>query len=281
MKNAGLILWSSVLSICLFMVSCERSEGEGGKSTIEGFVYKIVDDGTVAVKDSFYTDENGVDRYKFYSFERDTIPAVGEDVYIIYGGLGGNEREYDRVRTLYNGKYSFPYLVEGNYTVYALNNLPNKVNTAEFESLKIGKKGVHKVPDIYIRDGKNAGLSAIVGQIRAVYDPPFSNPDGRERMDVRVYLRREGTVAPLEDARTDDKGYFVFTKLTPGKYIIWAATEGYTKLKDQPDAEYAYWRDEDGVYQRYIKLSDKIVNGTGQIVVIEDPIVIRLTYEKN
>jgi len=136
--------------------------------------------------------------------------------------------------------------------------------------LKIGKKGVHRVPDIYINVGKNAGLSAIVGQVRAVYDG-MTNPMGKERMDVRVYLKQRGTIN-TDDTRTDNDGRFVFTKLLPGEYIVWAATEEFSNRKDQIDP-----------FDVDVEIP-QVTNANGsfeqQIVVMEDPMVIRLTYEK-
>lgn len=267
MKNTGLILWSSILSIFLFMTSCERSEGEGGKATIEGFVYKIVDDGTVIKEDTcYYIGGERIDT-TIYSFIRDTIIAAEEDVYIIYGG-DTNEHYGDRTKTSYNGKYKFQYLVEGNYSVYAYNNLPDKLKTPEIYSLKIGKKGVHEVPQIYVRDGKNTGLCGVVGRIRVIYDDT-TNPRGIPRMDVRVYIKRDGTEAPVDDTRTDDNGYFVFTKLSPGKYRIWAATEEYTQLKDQVDAKF-----EDVEIPQTPN-----VDGTGKIIGIGN-IIINMTNKK-
>ncbi len=265
MRNTGLILWSSILSLLLFTTSCERSEGEGGKASIEGFIYKIVDDGIVVKKDTVYTIGDRIVDTTLYFFQRDTIIAAEEDVYIIYGG-DSDAFFGDRTRTSYNGKYKFEYLVEGNYSVYAYDNMPNKVKTAEIQSLKIGKKGSHKVPDIYVKDGKNAGLSGIVGKVRVIYDNT-TNPKGTPRMDMRVYIKLDGTEAPVDDARTDENGYFVFTKLTPGKYKIWVATE---EIKDQLEPEW--------IYVDVPKTSN--ADGTGQIINIEDPIIVRITYEK-
>jgi hypothetical protein len=244
------------------MTSCERSEGEGGKATIEGFVYKIVDDGVISVKDSSYTDENGMPNSKrVYSFITDTIVAAKEDVFIIYG----DDQFYgDDIETDFEGRYQFRYLVEGNYTVFAYNNLKDKVLTAETHSLQIGKTGLHRVPDIYIRDGKNASLSAIVGRVKAMYDGQF-NP--KERMDVSVFIKQVGTVGPLNDVETDDEGYFVFTELNPGKYEVWIETEGFEggiHLKDQIDA----------------LVEEVEIDGSERIVVMEDPMIMYLTYEK-
>ncbi len=246
------------------MTSCERSEGEGGKATIEGFVYKIVDEGAIVVDTLKQTDEYGAvtGTDYLYSFVTDTIVAAKEDVFIVYGD---DDFYGDDIETDFEGRYQFRYLVEGNYTIFVYNNLKDKVLTPETHSIKIGKTGVHTVPDIYVRDGKNAGLSAIVGQVKAMYDGRF-NPINR--MDVRVYLKKEGHIALLEDARTDDNGNFVFTELTPGKYTVWAATE--PTLKDQIVA-----------LVEEVEVPEINADGSNRIVVMDEPMVIRLTYEKD
>ena len=277
MKNTGLILWSSILSIFLFMTSsCERSEGEGGKATIEGFIYKIVDDGTIVKRDTFYYNKEGEKMdTTVYSFVRDTIIAADEDVYIIYGG-DAEEHYGDKTKTSYNGKYRFQYLVEGNYSVYAYNNLPDKLKTPEIHSLRIGKKGVNEVPQIYVRDGKNTGLCGVVGRVRVKYDNT-RNPNGIPIMDVRVFIKRDSleapvlapVVAPVDDTRTDENGYFVFTKLTPGKYKVWAATEEYTTFKDQYDAKI-----------EMVEIPQTLnADGTGQIIYMGN-IIIAMTNQK-
>ncbi len=258
MKNTGLILWGSIMSIFLLMTSCERTEGEGGKATIEGVIYKIVDEGGIAVRDTLIPDEVGILRKKrLYSSVTDTIVAAKEDVFIIYG-----DDEYfgDDIETDFNGKYQFKYLVDGNYTIFAYNNLKDKVLTPEFQSVKIGKTGTHKVPDIYIRDGKNAGLFAIVGQVQTRYNG--HNPKGR--MDISVFLKRKGTLGPLEDVETDNEGYFMFPELTKGEYEIWVETEEYSGYKDQISP----------------LLEEVKIDGSQRIVELPEPMVMYLYDNK-
>lgn len=77
---------------CLINFSaCTKEEGEGGKATIAGTLYKIKSDG----------------------IERQSDEAV----YIIYGGEGTNYD--DDVKTSYDGSFRFEYLREGNYTIFA------------------------------------------------------------------------------------------------------------------------------------------------------------------
>lgn len=191
--------------MAFFMSSCERPEGEGGKSVIEGQVYLINDVGQVAQK------ANGE-----YYFVKDTIPAVDEDVYIIYGS---NMDDFygDKVKTDYKGRYRFDYLVSGTYSVYAYSSYPNGAKKPEFRMEFVGYSKTTQMEDIYIMDGKNVGQSAIVGVINATGN--YTGP----AIDVRVSLCELGVVGPISDARTDSEGRYLFTKLAPGKsYRVWA-----------------------------------------------------------
>ena len=90
---------TAVLTVGLFvfLLSCEKEPGEGGKSSIYGKVY---------VKDYNSTFTNLEEEY------------YGPDiwVYIIYG----DDRDYgDRILTNYDGTYEFKYLRPGTYHVYA------------------------------------------------------------------------------------------------------------------------------------------------------------------
>jgi len=80
-----------------FLAACSKEEGEGGKNTIEGFLYV-----------NLY-DKNDGDFIAQY-------PAQEERVYIIYGdeSFYGND-----IRSNYDGSFSFSYLYKGDYTIFA------------------------------------------------------------------------------------------------------------------------------------------------------------------
>jgi hypothetical protein len=89
----------SVLSaISLFLLAgCEKDPGEGGNSSITGYVH--------------VTDYNAS-----FLIIQGEYPGADEDVYIIYG----DDISYgDRIRTGPDGRFEFKYLREGKYTVYA------------------------------------------------------------------------------------------------------------------------------------------------------------------
>ena len=197
-------------SLALLLSSCERPEGEGGKSAMEGQVYVVNDAGRVA------QNANGE-----YYFVRDTLPAVAEDVYIIYGS-DVNDFYGDKIKTDYRGRFRFDYLTSGTYIVYAYSSYASGEQKPEFRIEFLGHSGTTQVQDIYILSGKNVGQSAICGTINATGN--YNGP----AIDARVYLCELGVLGPTEDVRTDGEGRYLFTRLTPGRsYRIWS--ESLTK----------------------------------------------------
>jgi len=85
----------SFLAICL-LGACERTEGEGGSSTIRGKIF---------VQDF---DNDGDLKTEYYGGER--------DVFIVYGDSDFYD---DKVDTHYDGSFQFEYLRPGNYQIYA------------------------------------------------------------------------------------------------------------------------------------------------------------------
>ena len=90
------------LSIVFFMTSCDKDPGEGGRSSINGEVYKIF---------TFQNPNTGNWDTSYYQLD------AGKDVFIIYSD---NQSEIydDKFETDYNGRYHFEYLRNGNYTIY-------------------------------------------------------------------------------------------------------------------------------------------------------------------
>ena len=85
------------LFFAFVLFSCEKEEGPGGTSTIEGRVY-LID----------YNDE--------WTFKRGEYYAPGIDVYLIYG----DDNIYsDDFKTGIDGWYRFEFLRPGDYKVYA------------------------------------------------------------------------------------------------------------------------------------------------------------------
>lgn len=90
------VLLFSALSLLVAASGCNKSEGEGGTSTIHGKVY------------AYNYNSSGVFQGEFY--------APDEEVYIIYGD--GDNYYDDSYKTSFDGSYRFQYLRPGTYRVF-------------------------------------------------------------------------------------------------------------------------------------------------------------------
>ena len=119
MKN-----WIPAKVILLFILvinaSCEKTEGEGGTSTIQGKVWVQEWDSGFIKRDS----------------TQDRV-GMGEDVFIIYG----NDVSYgDKKECSYDGRFEFKYLRPGNYTLYVYSKDPGPAGKkAVVKNVKIEK----------------------------------------------------------------------------------------------------------------------------------------------
>ena len=194
----------------LFFTSCNKDEGLGGSSAIEGYIYNI-----------FHNDDN-------FSFSTETIPAVGEKVYIVYGDDSDGPIADKDVDTNKNGMYRFEYLRKGNYTVYALSSYPeerSKQKVAELKTVKVGSGTAH-ADTIYIHSGKAYGLSMIKGSVYVQYYDKLNKVGiPVPAVETRVYLKRKGEITHFDDVRVGNEGTFIFQKVPPGIYEVYTTTE--------------------------------------------------------
>ena len=188
----------------LFFASCNKSEGEGGTGTVQGYV-KLIN----------HPDDN-------YTLPADTMDAAKTDVFIVYG----NSNFYgDDVETDDKGFYKFRYLTEGNYTVFAYSTLPSGDKVPVTASITIGKGETGNVPTIYIHSGKAYGTSIVQGKVYALY---YHNETYRGQgwaYEHRVYIRNVGDSYHFDDVRVGLDGVFAFQKLQPGEYEVFTFTE--------------------------------------------------------
>ncbi|HNQ12553.1 MAG TPA: hypothetical protein PKM16_05060 [Bacteroidia bacterium] len=86
----------AALFLSVLISACEKGPGEGGNSSIKGYVHVVEYNASFSIVQGQY-------------------PGADADVYIIYG----DDISYgDRVRANYDGTFEFKYLREGKYTVY-------------------------------------------------------------------------------------------------------------------------------------------------------------------
>jgi hypothetical protein len=133
MRKPGKFVFVSLILIGLAANSCSKEEGTGGTSAITGKVLeRQYNANFTTLIEEFY--------------------ATDEDVFIIYG----DDQVYgDKVTTNFDGTYSFEYLREGNYKVFAYSedsaNYPTKHMIPVIKEVKVtGKNQTVKVDDIII-----------------------------------------------------------------------------------------------------------------------------------
>lgn len=195
---------SFLISIFLFFFSCNRDEGIGGASMLEGYVYNIV-----------HYDDN-------FSFRKDTIPAVKEDVFLIFGNDPLNYFGED-IETDQNGFYRFEYLREGNYKVYAYSETADKKRVAVMKDAIVAGKH-NRVDTIFINTGKAYGTSIIKGTVFTTYYNNGVYMDRGPGTGMRAYIKHQGEDGYFDSARVVD-GVFYFQKIFPGTYEIAVETE--------------------------------------------------------
>lgn len=116
MKAGKLI--TVLLALSMLVLSCEKEPGEGGNSSITGYVH--------------VTDWNAS-----FLVVMGQYAGYDEDVYLIYGD---DISFSERTRTGPDGRFEFKYLREGKYTVYLYSDTLTTFNG--------GKVPVKKVVEI-------------------------------------------------------------------------------------------------------------------------------------
>jgi hypothetical protein len=196
--------------LSLTFASCRNEEGEGGSSTVQGYVYKII-----------HSDNN-------YSLQTDTVPASKEDIYVIYGD---DEFYGDDEKTDVNGFYQFKYLREGNYKLFAYSSLPDGVKSAVSTSVRLGTHKTVNADTIYIHTGDAYGTSIVKGKVIAnYYHKGEIVAYAQYGVDQRVYICYHGENIPFDDVKAGLNGEFGFEKLKPGTFDVFV-------INEDPDTE--------------------------------------------
>jgi hypothetical protein len=199
--------------LMLIFSACNKDEGLGGSSSLEGYVYAIE-----------HFDDN-------FSFQTDTFPALDTDVFLEFGD---DLRVGERIRTGREGYYRFDYLRKGNYTVYALSEFPGKEKRAVIQNVKVNGD-LNKANPIFIHTGDAIESAMIKGSVWVKYYNKGSlvsvnGQDSLPAVESRVFIKYVGEDTHFDDARVGDQGIFIFQKIRPGKrYIIYVSSEEVTQ----------------------------------------------------
>ena len=115
----------------VFLSSCKKGPGQGGRATIKGKVWTR--------KHLSPTKYDVVDSY----------PDADDDVYIIYG----DETSWgDHQKTDYQGDFEFNYMRKGNYKIYVYSDDSVKMVAAGLDAALVPKMAI--VKDTIIKDRK-------------------------------------------------------------------------------------------------------------------------------
>ncbi len=194
---------AALMTLALF-VSCEKEEGEGGTSTVQGYVYKVI-----------HQDET-------YAYRVDTVPAAKEDVFIKYGDGPIYD---DDMETGPDGFFRFKYLQKGNYTVFAYTKYPDDMLEDVSQELKVGAGNTVTVDPIYIHTGKMLGRATIQGKLMVRYFYRGVLIGTGAGVDERISLKLKDSPLVIMDARAGADGTFIFSKVPVGEYEVFAVTE--------------------------------------------------------
>lgn len=189
----------------LLFSSCLNEEGTGGKSIVEGKVYKV-----------FHLND-------VYKFEADTFPAAKEDVFIVYG----NEVIYgDKMETGHDGLFQFKYLTPGTYKVYAYSTNTNTQKIAVMDTVTVGYDETKRTKDLYIHEGKSYNTAYIKGTVLVrYYNKGSAITELQPAYDIRVFIKEKGAAYHFEEIRTSINGEFMFQNLKKGEYEVFVLTE--------------------------------------------------------
>lgn len=204
MKKNNVILKRNIFTflalITILCNSCRKEEGLGGNSAIRGKLE--------------------LQNYnKDFSILKEQKAYVNEYVYITYGNVPGSA---DRVRTSYDGSFSFTHLRKGKYTVYAYSKDVTKKNSGDIAIIKEIeiKKNKEDVDAgvIVVADNKITGNATIYGKVLM---KNYTDNTEFYKANQWVYIVYDNGVKYEHDIRTNYNGEYLFSNLPIGKYKVY------------------------------------------------------------
>lgn len=203
-----------LITLLYLAASCRKGEGIGGTGTISGTLTTY-----------YYNDD-----YSRLIYQN---PAVDEEVFILYGNddvLG------DRTLTSNSGAFRFDFLYPGQYVVYYLSK--DSTSILDEDQEKMVQVDLSRGADIDLGNLEKLttldyddGAAEISGVVKAVYYADGSNTV-IDYVDFahehEVYLTYGNHTFYDERVRTQYNGYFEFSNLIPGDYLIFLYSDDVT-----------------------------------------------------
>lgn len=200
-----------LLSLSLILLAgCEKDEGVGGTSKIVGTLIEKT-----------YSED--------FSRLYQTRPAIDEDVFIVYGDdltIG------EKIATNYNGQFEFPFLREGDYTLFYLSEsldhpgegdmeVLHQVSLSKGQTIDLGELIQIKTDDALSGSGKITGSLMMHS-----YDDAFTNlQDVSPAVDEDIFILFGDDEVVGDKTSTSYNGKFEFSFLREGDYSIFYMTE--------------------------------------------------------
>lgn len=222
--------WVAISILFVFagivMSSCEKNEGMGGTGSISG-----------TIVEQLYN--------KDFSETFHKNPAVDEEVFILFGE---DSTPGERVTTGPSGDFRFDYLYPGNYVIYFHTDDSTNIfgeewrtNIIKLESgqdLVIGELEKMKALDY------DEGTSVIGGVVeKTKYDNDSKWPNLVWKYtdfahDHEVFIVYGDDEYYSDRIRTSYDGYFEFSNLIPGDYLVFLYSEDVTKVTEHVVMKY-------------------------------------------
>lgn len=197
MENIRLLV---LLIVCAFsFLSCEKQEGYGGNGAIKG-----------VVKMRYYNSDYSV--LKSESSLKDTY------VYIVFEDGKGYG---DRVKTSYDGSFSFTHLQRGTYKIFVYSKDTTLATSGEIAvsvDAKISKnKELVDVGDIKVSTNiLPSGNGIVRGKVQAQHLTNYYYATNE-----KVYIVYEGDQTYSGSVFTDNQGEYEFTNLPVGNHKVY------------------------------------------------------------
>ncbi len=219
----------AVVTMLVFLsgTACQKEPGIGGTGAIQGTIIE-----------KFYNDD-----YTEFLYE---LPAVDEEVFILFGNdkvLG------DRVFTGITGEFRFEFLYPGDYEIYFQSDdttalLENdwgarfRVEVSRGQEVSMGQ--LEKISALDYDDGA-AVIKGVVWEVNYVNEsrwPSLVVESEDYAYEQEVYLTYGDHAFYDERVRTQHGGYFEFSNLIPGDYLIFLYSEDVKRLTDKVVLEF-------------------------------------------
>ena len=190
----------TIAAAILLLSSCQKEPGLGGNSAIHGLV---------ELKNY---NQN-------FTILKEQKPLIDDYVYIVYGNNAGTS---DRVKTSYDGSFSFTHLTKGKYTVYAFSKDTTLNTTGEIAVIKEVEITADKqdvdAGTIVVANNNAIGNATIFGKVLMQ-----SSTTGNSYYESNqyVYIIYDNGISYETSIRTNYNGEYLFSNLPLGTYTIY------------------------------------------------------------